>query len=404
MTITWGPTGPFELQTWGGWKKLPRNDPRVANDPRWRNIEIAVDPTSPGGDSLPDLPRGASQDPTEGMDIDMSGRGSGAGSGSRGPPGDGDVEMAAASSSNDSGSKVSKETPILQGQSPSYGLQETHTTICPFDGWFSVINPSITFATPIVAEFRLTSPLDPFTKNLSNTVQAAAWTAGLNNVPWNGALTRSTTAQGPAEFPILTPAGASATDKAGWFAYWAKIYEYYTVLSCEYHIKIHNPSELGSNDLLMGFDFNTYSDTATATGNKTPQDATLTEMQAFKHIQWKNIRSSYQNGDNGLTSIRGTYYPGMAARNISNDGDVKTWSLTTAQPSFKEFLTLYFYRAPLNYQNNDYASGGKATGCNVQYTMKYIIQFKDLRVQARYPTAAGTDISQTIDTDTIQVA
>ena len=394
--ITWGATGPFEVQDWGGLKRVPRSDPRVANDPRWNNVEV---PVSPGGDSLPDLPSGAEDDPTEGMDISS-------GSGSRAPPGDGDVDMTEARAAGPGGggnNPVSKETPILRGQAPSYGLQETHTTICPFNGWFSVINPSISFAAPIVAEFRVTSPLDPFTQNLSHTAAAAAWTAGLNNVPWTGGLTRDTVAQVPAVFPIETAAGANATDKAGWFAYWAKIYEYYTVLSCDYHIKIHNPSDLNANDLLMGMDFNSYSDTATATGNKTPQNATLTEMMAFKHIQWKNISSSYQNGDKEMTSIKGTYFPGMAARNVSNDGDVKTWSKTTDQPTLKEFLTLYFYRAPLNYQRMDYAANGKATGCNVQYTLKYTIQFKDLRVQARYPTAAGTDISQTTDTDVIQV-
>jgi len=81
--ITWGATGPFEVQDWGGLKRVPRSDPRVANDPRWNNVEV---PVSPGGDSLPDLPSGAEDDPTEGMDIS-------GGSGSRAPPGDGDVDM-----------------------------------------------------------------------------------------------------------------------------------------------------------------------------------------------------------------------------------------------------------------------------------------------------------------------
>ena len=164
------------MQDWGGLKRVPRSDPRVANDPRWNNVEV---PVSPGGDSLPDLPSGAEDDPTEGMDISS-------GSGSRAPPGDGDVDMTEARAAGPGGggnNPVSKETPILRGQAPSYGLQETHTTICPFNGWFSVVNPSISFATPIVAEFRVTSPIDPFVKNLSNTVAPAVSEYELKSIP-----------------------------------------------------------------------------------------------------------------------------------------------------------------------------------------------------------------------------
>ena len=105
--------------------------------------------------------------------------------------------------------------------------------------------------------------------------------------------------------------------------------------------------------MLVGMDFNSYSDTVGATGNKTPQDATLTEMMAFKHIKWHNVvESNAINPSASLVTIKGRYFPGMAARNVSNDGDVKTWVKVAEQPTLKEFLTLYFYRAPMNYQNS----------------------------------------------------
>ena len=36
-------------------------------------------------------------------------------------------------------------------------------------------------------------------------------------------------------------------------------------------------------------------------------------------------------------------------------------------------------------------------------TMKYIVQFKDLRVQARYPLPGATDIDLTLDNDVMNV-
>lgn len=297
-----------------------------------------------------------------------------------------------------SGGPVSKETPVSPGE-PSYGLQETHTTLCNFDGWFSVTTPD--FATPIVTEFRLTQPHDMLATTLDTVAQAGAWTKGAHNVPFDNAVSRVSSAT---VFPQTTPAVASVTDRASWFTYWARIYEYYTVTKCDYEIKIHNPSSTNTNAMLLGMDFNTHTDVAGASGNKTPQNAALIDMMAFKGIKWMNLTESNAISPNGsLTIIKGSYRPGQARRNIVNDGDVKTWNLindpaTPSSPTLKELLTLYFYRAPMNY-----VLGTTIAGVNVQYTLKYTVQFKDLRAQARYPCVAGTDIVQTIDTDTVQV-
>lgn len=311
-------------------------------------------------------------------------------------------ETAAARAGTTGAGNVSKETPISPA-TPSYGLQETHTTICPFNGYFAVVNPDATMSTANTTyqSFRLTAPLDIVVNNLATVAAGANYPAApgnIINVPFNNSATRSAT--NAATFPLTTPNGSSATEKAGWFAFWAKVYEYYTVLKVDYEFTIVNPSQSAGNGILVAMDFDSYSDTAGATGNITPKVATLHEMMAYKNIRWKrvgpNVAAETINRNNVVT-IRGSYRPGQARRNISNDGDVKTWTKVDALPSLKEFLNIYFYRDPLSYIDTS-----TAVGVNISYKFFYTVQFKDLQQQARYPSASLTDISMTLDTDTVQ--
>ena len=256
---------------------------------------------------------------------------------------------------------VSKETPVTAAQ-PSYGLQETHTTILPFNCFFSVVNPATDYSSAATTyqTFRMTSPLNCIVNSLTAVAEGAAWPVApgaIVNVPFNNAANRSGAGLA-AVFPYTTPSGSSATEKAWWFAYWAKIYEYYTVLNCEYEIVVTNPTTTNSQGMVIGMDFDAYSDTAGATGNITPKVASLMEMRSFKNIKWRRVgpNSSETNQYPNTVVIRGNYKPGMAHRNVSNDGDVKTWNKIDAQPTLKEFLNLYFYRDPLIYPIGDPAT------------------------------------------------
>lgn len=304
--------------------------------------------------------------------------------------------------------QVSKETPISPYPSLPYGLQETHTCICPWTGYVSPIG--MDYNNNVVLDLRLTQPHDivatqtvdpPTGTALANGV----WGRGLFNVKYNAKTTSTNlTVLDWVGYPSTLNAGPNTTERASWFKFYCKLYEFYTVLGCEYEIMMDNPHTSSGQDVAVAYDFNTYSDTAGATGNRTPSNAKLHQMKEWKHINWINVNSrSPDQGDNRKV-LRGTYKPGQAKRNIQNDGDVKTWISTgapsgdsPAAPSLKEFLTLYFY--PHELLGPSFAN----CGLNIQIKMKYIVQFKDLRVQARYPLAGVTDITLTIDDDVVQV-
>lgn len=300
-----------------------------------------------------------------------------------------EVQAAARAGGGGGPNGVSKETPISSYPSLTYGVQETHTTILPWVFWTGMALDKNT-ATPLQMKIRLNSIYDM----IDNTIVAAPAddttfsVQGFVNkkVGFNGKTPYSGNG-----FPVQPTAAASTTERSQWRDYWAQLYQYYTVLGCEYEVIMVNP--IGNHDTVNGTanlrvyggdiicaeQIDTYSDTAAATGNVMPL-TTLVEVMNYKNIKWHKIQAN-GNGNNlgNTTIIKGRYTPGSVKRNIVNDGDVKTWTATTIQPTLKEFLTLNFWPHPL--------SAGTAFGLNIQVRLKYIVQWKDLVAQARYPNS-----------------
>ena len=168
---------------------------------------------------------------------------------------------------------------------------------------------------------------------------------------------------------------------------WFELYEYYTVLKCHLKITITNPSSRNNAIILVGHDWNAYTDSQTAIGNVTPQ-SNIADMLSYKNITWHTINSNVSRDSSTNTQIIDlTWRPGIVKRNIVNDGDVKTWSKTNnagspQAPTIIEELRLYFYTHPLYTANGSPYTWGCA---NIQIEAKYVVQFKDLKRQARYP-------------------
>ena len=171
-----------------------------------------------------------------------------------GPP-PGQPEATALRTSNNATNPVSKETPVSPYDNLPYGMQETHTTLLPWNGWVSAIGMDT--ATPVVLELRLTQPHDIIATGMNNTALGSAWTKGINVHPFNNASSR---AGAETEFPSVSVVNSTA-ERAHWFTFWAKFYEYYTVLKCHWEIVIDNPNTTNFSDLLVGWDYNSYTDT-----------------------------------------------------------------------------------------------------------------------------------------------
>nr|QJI53844.1 MAG: capsid protein [Parvo-like hybrid virus UC4] len=335
------------------------------------------------------------------------------------------------------GNQVSKETPISIA-TPSYGLQETHTTILPWTGWISVAALDKQAAAQL--KVRMNTPWDMLDVQTEAAPSDGALpiTKGFYANTFNalGRYNNSAYATYPVQF---TANATTANERPAWRNYWKQLYEYYTVLGCEWEVIVHNPMELyvseqqimaASNgntglyaedligqpsgysklntDIVCAVQYDSYSATATTTGNVMPKEALYSEVRSYKNIQWYPIEGGRKK------VIRGTYKPGQVKRNIVNDGDVKTWTDTTVgiPPTLSEILTLNFWNdpfyagaGPMSFQTGQEPnnSGTGRGGCaNIEINLKYIVQFKDLRLQARYPTTQiiNQDITQTLNEST----
>lgn len=237
----------------------------------------------------------------------------------------------------------------------------------------------------------------------------------------------------PTQFGNAT---ADTDERPAWRDFWKELYEYYTVLGCEYEIICYNPLQLQAirlnnipsktinsvsypavqvvqgagyynTDCVCAVQYDTYSSTEGATGNVMPLTY-YEEVRAYKNIKWYPIPGGQK------TVIKGVYKPGDAKRNIANDGDVKTWTKTStgAPTTLQEILTLNFWTDPFfnarrvdsYYTNSNEPHNGTDPNTasampgvvEMEIKLKYIVQFKDLRQQARYPNTITTDTDRTI--------
>lgn len=188
-----------------------------------------------------------------------------------------------------------------------------------------------------------------------------------------------------------------------WRDTWEKLYIYYTVLGCEYEIVASCPGVAGRKGLIA-----TSIETVGSNNNTStflPTNVPLKELYGQKNIKFEEIHGRDNGvGKNNISIISGTYKPGSAKRDVSNDGDVQLWSKTDEtgaageSPTYVERMQVMSYLHPLSTAGTD-ADGSFGTApevsrsdvhLNYQVRVKYIVQFKQLRQAARYPITGTT--------------
>lgn len=323
-------------------------------------------------------------------------------------PEDGDNnQMVAARAGGGMSNAPSKETPISRYPSLTYGVQETHTTILPWRGYCSV--KATNFEVPQKMEFRMNSIYDIIKHELagySGTTVNSAYPDGIFNFKINNGAPAVIGTNKIIMFPSTTASGASATERPQWRDYWAQLYEFYTVLGCKYKITIVNAYDgtNGTGDMDFAYEFDSYSQAQGAAGNVMTLGP-YNEVRAYKNVKWATCRSrNPPNANDYTTVISGEYRPGMVRHNIVNDGDIKTWTQISANgglPTNTDTLVIFAYPNDLSGQvRANGASDGASGGCNIRIELDYIVQFKDLKSQARYPSAnTGAGTRQDITND-----
>jgi len=286
-----------------------------------------------------------------------------------------DVEMSAtrtsaAAETSNSATRYGQETPVTIPPTITYGLQDTHTTILPYTFYGCVGN--LTFDVPTKLKIRcnspyncventFTSPTDSSTSIGINTLYSKFITSALSN-RW-----------------VVPPVEISATtgEKPAYLNYWANYYDYYTVLGAEIHLVCQNPNTNALSDAMC---------VITMSGSQDPPDtATLNDTMYWKRKNMVLIESSNSatRPDHSATIIEKSWKPGQYKREVRDDSKAQTWIPINTLPTLDEHYNFWFYRAPLCVDTASVA-------VNFMCTVKYIVQFKDPKVQVHYPRLAST--------------
>lgn len=333
------------------------------------------------------------------------------------------VEMARAGDGGTQTRGGSEETAIIYS-TPSYQLQETHTVVLPVTFYCSGVlqgNEALDIvlrANSYVAPLQtLLSPFPALTTgNIGQRLAKGLYNKKFKipvNATTNTGADASATGGGFAylkgdkgsftRFPVnglsfphtLTAATQPSVFQRDWYE---KMYGYYTVLGFDYEVMLAQCQ----NNAAFNFDItaartiDVYS--STNVGNQVGLGSRMTDVQYWKHVNFDTIRAT--RGDSAMESVykvlSGNYKPGQGQRMVSNDEDVKTWTKVGQDPSLMEDVHLMFWPHAMNTMDgttwvgfdDDGVTASTLTGrtiVNFQVNLKYLVQFKDLNINYRYP-------------------
>lgn len=272
-------------------------------------------------------------------------------------------------------------------QKPWYGLPETATVVLPFTTYFTAVTNSN--QNMFNFYFRLNSPVDCLITTVSTPTAGGGLGVGLyNKKPGSGNSWPNPAQAYPTE---ISSSGPQNTEYPHWRGYWERVYNKYTVLGCEYELTFRNPVTSLMHDVTICTGVESLS---TQNGGRVfPTNVPVATAEFWPGLKWKVCRS-YNDGttDATYTVIKGQYKPGTVKTNVQNDEDIKTWTTVASTPTLTERMMVGIAQSAFNSD-----TGNRAV--QVKLKLKYIVQYKDISVNALYPASGQTPIAQNIPTD-----
>lgn len=305
------------------------------------------------------------------------------------------ITAAARMAGGSTGGKSMHETKVMP-VAPTYGLPETHTTVIPANLFFTIVRKGYT--TPTTVDIDMTSPYTwhPLFTADSGTVANGKFTKMF--VP--GA---TGTATNSLDYPLALTSTTQVVPS--WRTYFEDLYEKYHVMGCHWELQCVRPNvaivasdNVQSADMMCVWGYQSHK-TGESSGNIIPE-GTLVETLSWKHVNHQMIKGCPTDKPNEVTTFSGSYKSGQVRHNVRNDEDVQTWTNVSSSPSLVEQLRLMFYTAPMTplvATANDIHFA-----INCQLRIKWIVQYKDLKVAGRYPNTGATTITQSLPSDALQ--
>lgn len=311
--------------------------------------------------------------------------------------------MRSSAMSTQGGSQYAQQTTMPMYHNPTMGFGETHTIICPLDIYFSYndlgVNPTGTINK---MEIRMNSPYTPVLAPSALQPQTAGGliTEGFatNVAPDN---INNPAVLEPFPIPFTVGAGPAYNiiqPKPAWLGVYEKIYDVYAVLETKWSLTAQLNRTNKTTGGLVVWEYDTYG--ASATGNVMPDTVRQRDLVAWPNVKTAIVKPLDTGSGTPVTKIGETWNHNKVKTNVFNEEDNKTWTATGAVPSpqYVESLHLRFFKAPL-------AEGGSnqvASSMNCHLRVSYLVQFKDKKLQFRYPSTGQPDIPLNFPSDVLQ--
>lgn len=194
--------------------------------------------------------------------------------------------------------------------------------------------------------------------------------------------------------PTTTPTADSA-DGAGsievpkFRPYWIERYNYWSVVSCEWDINVHFAKDQTNQDFQIDVFLYFHGLQAPPRWNSWAAGGTTLIPSHIRklhpNVMWKTMtvqpsdqNSSTFNNDFGQSAkFSGIWRPGMINHEVMEDELLQTWHRATEVPPTPEMMTLCIQQGKGNLE---------AVTLNYDVSLKYCVQFKDLKGKYQYFT------------------
>ena len=303
------------------------------------------------------------------------------------------VATRSAAAGGTGGSRLPNQETAVTKANPTYQLQDTHTTILPC--YFNFSFGGINHTTPTRLTINCTNIIKPFESF-----------PALSTVPVTGSIIQGVFAgQMPdaASWPatrldsLLTTSSSGVLPGPQGYAFWKKIYEFYTVTGVQYTLRVYPAvfSVEKHRGYMVGQHREAFKRTDRANQAVPDADMTLWRMKHVEGIKWsEEFGVSQADGHQNLVrEFSGVYYAGNAKTNVQNDEDQKTWhkTATNEEPDLEETHNFLFYRQPTVTRTQP----ENTFRYNATLELKYMVQFKDRLHAWKYFNTSGASLSNT---------
>jgi hypothetical protein len=256
----------------------------------------------------------------------------------------------------------------------------TFTTVMPFNFKYEAVIANMT--SPSVLVLRMNSIYDIIRNVETNQLDKDSLQ---NDNIINPALNQFGSALAPTATALRSAQVGNALQQPAWRPYFTALYDYYHVCGVEYEIQMRMTTE--DKGARAGV-FTQYSSETTPPYH----GSSLQEMQYWKNlppIKYFLPRDAACAPLGMMTqSFSGRWQPGTHTHDVRDDEKSKTWTLVGETPKLVEDINIVHNIAPLSQLATN-------VSLTAYMTVKYLVQFKDLKREYRFPrsTTVGTSLT-----------